>query len=63
MSAGSSGNRHRLKQLAPRNPRRAFWGFLRGQLCKSVEKMAKRLDRLGPNCAHIMHMDLGMDTD
>ena len=30
-----------------------IWSFLGGQQFKSLGKMAKWLDRLGPNCAHI----------
>ena len=46
-SVDSSGNGHRLKQLAPRYSRAAF--------------VVKRLDGLGINCAHVMQMNLGMD--
>ena len=38
---------------SPSRSQEGILGVLKGQLFKSLGKMAKRLDRLGPNCAHI----------
>ena len=61
-SVDSSGNGHRLKTIRPTIPTAAFSGVLRGQQCKSLGNVVKRLDRLGINFAHIMQVNLGMDT-
>ena len=61
-SVDSSGNGLRLKQFAPRYPRAAFWVVLWDQQFKRLGNVVKRLDRLGINFAHIMHMNLVMDT-
>ena len=59
----SSGNGHRLKQFAQRYPTAALGGGgLGGQQFKSLGNVVKRLDRLGINFAHIMQVNLGMDT-
>ena len=60
-SVDSSGNGHRLKQLAPRYPRVALWVVLWDQQFKDWEIVVKRLVGLGINFAHIMQMNLGMD--
>ena len=62
MSADSTGNGHRLKQFAPRYPMAAFGGGFGGQQFKSLGNVVKRLDRLGIRFAHIMQVNLGMDT-
>ena len=49
----SSGNGHRLKQLAPRYPRAALWVVLWDQLFKDWEIVVKRVNGLGINFAHI----------
>ena len=61
-SVDSSGNGVKLKQFAPRYPRAAFWVVLWDQQFKRVGNVVKRLDRLGINFAHVMHMNLVMDT-
>ena len=58
----SSGNGLRLKQVAPQYLRAAFWVVLWDQQFKRLGNVVKRLDRLGINFAHIMHMNLVMDT-
>ena len=58
-SVDSSGNGHRLKTIRPTNP---FWVVLWDQQFKRVGNLVKRLDRLGINFAHIMQMNLAMDT-
>ena len=40
----------------------AFWGVLGGQQFKSLGNAVKRLDRLRIHFAHIMQVNLGMDT-
>ena len=60
-SVDSSGNGHRLKQLAPRYPRAALWGFYGINNSKDWEIVVKRLVGLGINFAHIMQINLGMD--
>ena len=40
----------------------AFEGGLGGHQLKRLGNVVKRLDRLGINVAHIMQMNLGMDT-
>ena len=57
-----SMNGHRLKTTRPRYPTAAFRGVLGGQQFKSLGNVVKRLDRLGINGAHIMQVNLGMDT-
>ena len=52
-SVDSSGNGHRLKQVASRYPTAAFWGVLGGQQFISLGNVVKRLDRLGINFAHV----------
>ena len=61
-SVDSSGNGLRLKQFAPRYLRAAFWVVLWDQQFKRLGNVVKRLDRLGINFAHIMQMNLVMDT-
>ena len=63
-SVDSSGNGHRLKTICPTIPHDGIWGggVLGGQHFKSLGNMVKRLDRLGVNFAHIMQVNLGMDT-
>ena len=56
------GNGHRQKIIRPTIPTAAFWGVLGGQQFKSLGNVVKRLDRLGINFAHIMQVNLGMDT-
>ena len=54
-----------LKQFAPRYPTAALGGGgggLGGQQFKSLGNVVKWLDRLGIHFAHIMQMNLGMDT-
>ena len=58
----SSGNRHRLKTIRPTIPHDSIWGGLGGQQFKSLGNVVKWLDRLGINVAHIMKVNLGMDT-
>ena len=60
----SSGNGHRLKHFAPRYPSAALGGGggLGGQQFKSLGNVVKRLDRLGIHFAHIIQVNLGMDT-
>ena len=61
--ADSSGNGHRLKTVRPTIPHGGIGGGgLGGQQFKSLENVVKRLDRLGINFAHIMQVNLGMDT-
>ena len=60
-SVDSSGNGHRLKTT--RYPKAAFWGVLGGQQFKSLGNVVKQLNRLGIHFAHIMQVNLGMDTD
>ena len=60
-SVDSSGNGHRLKQLAPRYPRAACGWFYGINNSKDWEIVVKRLVGLGINFAHIMQMNLGMD--
>ncbi len=50
------------KQFATRYPTAAFWGVLGGQQFKSLGNVVERLDRSGINFAHIMQVNLGMDT-
>ena len=52
MSVDSSGNGHRLKQLAPRYPKAALLVVLWDQQFKILGNVVKRLDRLGINFAH-----------
>ena len=59
-SVDSSGNGHRLKQLATRYPRAALWVVLWDQQFKR-EIVVKQLVGLGINFARIMQMNLGMD--
>ena len=61
-SVDSSGNGLKLKQFAPRYRRAAFWVVLWDQQFKRVGNVVKRLDRLGINVAHVMHINLVMDT-
>ena len=61
MSVDSSGNGHRLKQLAPRYPRAAFGWFYGINNSKDWEIVVERLGGLGINFAHIMQMNLGMN--
>ena len=59
----SSGNGHRLKTIRPTIPHGGIWGgVVGGKQFKSLGNVVKRLDRLGINCAHIMQVNLGMDT-
>ena len=53
----------RLKIIRPTIPHGGIiLGFLGGQQFKRLGNVVKRLDRLRINCAHIMLMNLGMDT-
>ena len=61
-SVDSSGNGHRLNTIRHDNIGRHFRGIIGGQQFKRLGNVVKRLDRLGINCAHIMQMNLGMDT-
>ena len=61
-SVNSSGNGHRLKTIRPTIPHGGMGGGLGGQQFKSLGNVVKRLDRLGIHFAHIMEMNLGMDT-
>ena len=74
-SADSSGNGHRLNTKRPSIPQGAcrvggwvgglgvtVWVDLWGQQFKRLGNVVKRLDRLGLTFAHIMQMNLGMDT-
>ena len=61
-SVDSSGNWHRLKTIRPTIPHGGILGVLGGEQFKSLGNMVKRLDRLGINFAHIMQVNLGMDT-
>ena len=61
-SVDSSGNGHRIKTIRPRYPRAEFWVVLWDQQFKRLGNLVKRLDRLGINFAHIMRMNLVMDT-
>ena len=62
-SVDSSGNGHRLNTIRPRYPTAALGGGgLGGPQFKSLENVVKRLDRLGLNFAHIMQVNLAMDT-
>ena len=54
-SVDSSGNRHRLKTIRPRYPKAAL-----GE--GGLGNVVKRQDRLGIHFAHIMQVNLGMDT-
>ena len=56
MSANLSGNGHRLIIISPSRSQTAFSGV--GSNIKMVGKMAKRLNRLGPNCATYIQMAL-----
>ena len=58
MSVDSSGNGHRLKQLAPQG---GIVGGFMGSTIQKTEIVVKRLEGLGINFAHIMQMNLGMD--
>ena len=59
----SSGNGHRLKTIRPTISHGGIWGGgLGGQQFKSLGNVVKRLDRLGINVAHIMQVNLGLDT-
>ena len=58
-SVDSSGNGHSLKTI---RPRAALWVVLWDQQFKRLGNVVKRLDRMGINFAHIMHMNLVMDT-
>ena len=54
-------NGHRLKTFRPTMALRG--GGVRGStIFKSLGNVVIRLDRLGINFAHIMHMNLVMDT-
>ena len=61
-SVDSSGIGHRLKTIRPTIPKGGILGFLWGQQFKRLGNVVKRLDRLGLHFAHIMQMNLGMDT-
>ena len=62
-SVDSSGNGHRLKTIRPTIPEGGIGGGgLWDQQFKRLGNLVKRLDRLGINFAHIMHMNLVMDT-
>ena len=61
-SVDSSGNGHTLNQFAPRYTRATFWVVLWDQQFKRLGNLVKRQDRLGISFAHIMQMNLVMDT-
>ena len=61
-SVDSSGNGHRIKTIRSTILHGGILGGLGGQQFKSLGNVVKRLDRLGINVAHIMHVNLGMDT-
>ena len=54
----------KAKNNSPHDTPRQHWGGggLGGQQFKSLENVVKRLDRLGINVAHLMQVNLGMDT-
>ena len=62
-SVDESGNGHMPKIIRPTIPHDgSILGVLGGQQFKSLGNVVKRLDRLGINFAHIMQVNLGMDT-
>ena len=64
-SVDSSWNGHKLKIIRPTIPHGGIGGGgggLGGQQFKSMGNVVKRLYRLGINFAHIMQVNLGMDT-
>ena len=61
-SVDSSGNGHRLIRPTIPHGRVLGRGDLGGQQLKSLGNVVKWLDRLGIHFAHIMQVNLGMDT-
>ena len=61
-SEDSNGNGHRLKTVRPTIRHGGIFGGLGGQQFKSLGNVVKLLDRLGIHFAHIMQVNVGMDT-